>query len=184
MVFRVLLAEPIRWHLVWQNPMLKSFSESHRLTYHCHCCSMCQKSYLDADADAKQRKIQKRLQTIKREERAIKAALESLDHQDDSEDEPGEPGHQESAKPPPDAQQEQQQQLQRATLTNRLQGLQAKREQLKVDPSVFSQVIVTGCTRFAPPDVIWSTAWAGVPVVCSTCTAFWIVTDWPPFVGR
>lgn len=94
---------------------------------------MCQSSLFHADGDAKQRKIQKRLQTIKREERAIKAALESLDHQGDSEDELGEPGHSESAKPPPDAQQEKQQQLQRATLTNRLQGLRAKRDQLKVD---------------------------------------------------
>ncbi|KAK9837571.1 hypothetical protein WJX74_000576 [Apatococcus lobatus] len=84
------------------------------------------------DGAAKQRKIQKRLQTIRREERAIKAALESLDHRDDSEAEAGEPGGSAAAKPGVDAQQEeQQQQLQRATLTSRLQGLQAKREQLK-----------------------------------------------------
>ena len=94
----------------------------------------CAERALNADADAKKRKIQKRLQTIKKEKQAIKAALESLDHHDESEGDAGEPGEEGSAKLVPDAQQEQQQQLQRATLTDRLQGLQAKREQLTVCP--------------------------------------------------
>lgn len=133
MATRVVLADLIRWQPARRHSMLRFLSAVASLvvTHDC-CCSMCQSSFLDADADAKQRRIQKRLQTVKREERAINAALESLDHQGDSEDESGEPGHQESAQHPADAQQEQQQQLQRATLTNRLQGLGAKREQLKV----------------------------------------------------
>lgn len=135
---------------------------------------MCLTGFLAADADARQRKIQKRLQTIKREERAIKAALESLDHQGDSEDEPGEPGHSESAKPPPDAQQEKQQQLQRATLTNRLQGLWTKRDQLKVDfnASLTPQNIMTGPAGFAAPTCSLGHFMGRTSMADNPCTGF------------